>query len=275
MNFKTEKIYIALIVILILVLSSGILFVNKNRVLTTKVEENTQSSQEAENEQEKIAKEMELDQQNRAIQQKNEELQKLQNIKNDPLMILINRNNSVDSEFVPENLVLSEFNFVSGSDNRSLLQVTADAAKKMFEAAYEEGIILLGVSGYRSYYVQESLYYYRVYNEGQAEADRYTAKPGQSEHQVGLALDILSEDYQSLDINFDNTEAYRWLKDNCYKYGFILRYPLGKEEITGFSYEPWHYRYIGNSDIAKEIMDKNITFEEYIEELNSKIELLS
>ena len=145
----------------------------------------------------------------------------------------------------------------------------------MFEAAKKDGIILLGASGYRSYSVQENLYTSRVINDGQEEADRYTAKPGQSEHQTGLALDILSEDYQDMDDNFDSTEAYAWLKENCYKYGFILRYPQGKEDITGFLYEPWHYRYIGNNEVAKDIMDRNLTFEQYIEELDIKIQELS
>lgn len=190
-------------------------------------------------------------------------------------MMIVNRNNTLSSDYVPEELVLSEIDFVSYIETRYLAKSTAEAAKAMFEAAKEEGIILLGASGYRSYEVQEILYNSRVENEGQEEADRYTAKPGQSEHQTGLALDILSEDYQDMDDNFDSTEAYAWLKDNCYKYGFILRYPPGKEDITGFLYEPWHYRYIGNNEVAKDIMDRNLTFEQYIEELDIKIQELS
>ncbi|MCQ2969000.1 MAG: M15 family metallopeptidase, partial [Clostridium sp.] len=204
-----------------------------------------------------------------------EQLQQLLKIKNDPLMILVNKDNTLDSDYIPEDLVLSEIDFVSYIETRNLAKVTADAAKEMFEAAAKEGIVLLGASGYRSYFVQENLYNSRVINEGQEEADRYTAKPGQSEHQTGLALDILSEDYQEMDDNFDSTEAYAWLKNNCYKYGFILRYIDGKEDITGFLYEPWHYRYIGNKEVAEYIMERNLTFEQYMEELDIKIQELS
>lgn len=266
MDFKNKKVNGAIFALLIIVLISGVLILGKDKIFTSGVANNVHLEDESN---------MVSEEENEKISNNSEELEKLLTIKNDLLMMLVNRNNTLSSDYVPEELVLSEIDFVSYIETRYLAKSTAEAAKAMFEAAKEEGITLLGASGYRSYSVQENLYTSRVINDGQEEADRYTAKPGQSEHQTGLALDILSEDYQDMDDNFDSTEAYAWLKENCYKYGFILRYPQGKEDITGFLYEPWHYRYIGNSEVAKDIMDRNLTFEQYIEELDIKIQELS
>ena len=90
-----------------------------------------------------------------------------------------------------------------------------------------------------------------------AKADTYSARAGTSEHQTGLATDV-----NSVSTSFENSSAFKWLEKNSYKYGFILRYPKGKEHITGYMYEPWHYRYVG-SEVAKVIKEKNITYEEY------------
>lgn len=266
MDFKKKKKDGVIFALLIVIVISGALILGRDKIFTSDVDNNIHLEDES-----NIVTEGETEK----ASDNNEELEKLLNIKNNSLMMLVNRNNTLSSDYVPDELVLSEIDFVSYIETRYLAKSTAEAAKAMFEAAKEDGITLLGASGYRSYEVQESLYNSRVVNEGQEEADRYTAKPGQSEHQTGLALDILSEDYQDMDDNFDSTEAYAWLKENCYKYGFILRYMKGKENITGFLYEPWHYRYIGNSEVAKEIMDRNLTFEQYIEELDAKIQELS
>lgn len=263
MDFKNKKIYGAIFVLLIVILISGVLILGEDKRFTSGIDNKVHLEDEG-----NVLSEEE-------ILDNSEELEKLIKIKNDSLMILVNRNNTLSSDYVPEELVLSEIDFINYIETRYLAKSTAESAKAMFEDAKKDGIRLLGASGYRSYEVQENLYNSRVVNEGQEEADRYTAKPGQSEHQTGLALDILSEDYQEMDDNFDSTEAYAWLKKNCYKYGFILRYPQGKEDITGFLYEPWHYRYIGNSEVAKDIMDRNLTFEQYIEELDEKIQKLN
>ena len=274
MDFKKKKVDVAIFALLIVALISALLILGKDKIFTSAVDNNVHLEDESNvvSEEETADNSEELEAECNKV---NEELENLLSIKNDPLMILVNKNNTLDLTYIPEDLVLSEIDFISYIETRNLAKVTADAAKSMFEAAKKDGIILLGASGYRSYSVQENLYTSRVINDGQEEADRYTAKPGQSEHQTGLALDILSEDYQDMDDNFDSTEAYAWLKENCYKYSFILRYPEGKEDITGFLYEPWHYRYIGNSEVAKDIMDRNLTFEEYIEELDAKIQELS
>lgn len=135
------------------------------------------------------------------------------------------------------------------------------AFNKMAQAARDDGISLTAFSTYRSYDYQENLYNNYVARDGQAAADRYSARPGYSEHQTGLAFDI--GDSRTPDKYFSETEATKWLAKEAYKYGFILRYPQGKEHITGYKYEPWHYRYVG-TDIAKQIYDRKTTLEEYL-----------
>ena len=102
------------------------------------------------------------------------------------------------------------------------------------------------------------------YEEAYNEATRQVMPPGYSEHETGLALDIVAADYQLLDDAQENTEENRWLRENCWKYGFILRYPKDKEDITQIDYESWHFRYVG-TEAAEYIMKNNITLEEYIE----------
>ncbi|MCS4454811.1 M15 family metallopeptidase [Clostridium botulinum] len=145
--------------------------------------------------------------------------------------------------------------------------MASGALENLFQEAKNENIILLGVSGYRNYHYQVNVYNNSVYRNGQQHADKYVAQPGTSEHQTGLAMDIVSTEYTNLDENFVNTRAYKWLKENCYKYGFIIRYPKEKEDITGYNFEPWHIRYVG-IEVATEIMNKGITLEEYLQEGN-------
>ena len=109
--------------------------------------------------------------------------------------------------------------------------------------------------------------------KGKEETLKYSAPPGASEHETGFAIDILSENYSKLDSGFENTKEFKWLKENCYKYGFIIRYPKQKTNITKYSYEPWHYRYVGVSHATK-IMNENICLEEYLEDLDNEINLL-
>ena len=115
-------------------------------------------------------------------------------------------------------------------------------------------------SSYRSYKDQDEIY--KSFKTVSLQyADSYAARPGFSEHQTGLALDITSLEHKSQK-EFKESVEYKWLKDNCYKYGFILRYPENKEHITGYNTESWHFRYVGN-EAAKIIHDENITFDEY------------
>ena len=202
------------------------------------------------------------------------ELEYLEGILNDKYFVLINRDNKLDKSYVPSDLKKSEAKFLEYVQDNNLENATSYASKKMFDAAAQDGISLIGISGYRSYSLQKRLYEARVRENGEEKTRAYTAEPGASEHQSGLAIDILCNEYQRLDEGFENTNAFRWLTENCYKYGFILRYLKGKEDITGYNYEPWHFRYIGNEEIAKDIMDRELAFEEYINEVRNKIENL-
>jgi len=130
---------------------------------------------------------------------------------------------------------------------------------KMADAATLDNIVIKNASGYRSYNYQVNLYDNYVKKDGKEAADTYSARPGFSEHQTGFALDINMDN-----INFYETIEYQWLSKNAYKYGFILRYPKDKEYITGYKFEPWHYRYVGRKH-SKKIYENNLTLEEYIE----------
>ncbi|MDY5860068.1 MAG: M15 family metallopeptidase, partial [Eubacteriales bacterium] len=136
--------------------------------------------------------------------------------------------------------------------------IEADIAfKEMQSAAAKDGITLTIVSGFRSYTRQQTLYNNYVARDGKEAADRYSARPGYSEHQSGLAMDL-----NSVDDSFAYTKEAKWIAENCARFGFIVRYPEGKEAITGYIYEPWHVRYLG-VDLAESITASGLTFEEY------------
>ena len=144
------------------------------------------------------------------------------------------------------------------SDYNPGLDPQAEAAfNEMAAAASQDGLSLSICSGFRSFNTQSQLYNNYCNRDGQEAADRYSARPGHSEHQTGLAMDInMASDA------FNDTPEAKWLADNCWKYGFIIRYPQGKEDITGYKYESWHCRYLGK-DWAKKIFDSGKTLEEY------------
>ena len=131
----------------------------------------------------------------------------------------------------------------------------------MWSAAHEEGIYLIIVSAYRDYDSQVQVYNDYQESKGTNYADSIAARPGYSEHQTGLSLDIYSKD-STVASTFKNSKAYEWLINNAHKYGFILRYPDGKKKITGFNYESWHYRYLGE-ELATKVYNEGITYDEY------------
>lgn len=136
---------------------------------------------------------------------------------------------------------------------------TAQAAfNEMQAAAADEGLNIYISSGYRSYDYQAGLYQRYVDKDGKAEADRYSARPGHSEHQTGLAFDL-----NSIDNSFADTKEGKWVLRNCYKYGFIIRYPADKEDVTGYMWEPWHIRYLGK-ETAQAVYDSGLCLEEYL-----------
>ena len=142
--------------------------------------------------------------------------------------------------------------------NPGLQKVYKDAFAQMQSAAKLDNINLFIVSGFRSYDDQVKLYNAYIKEDGKEKADTYSARPGYSEHQSGLAADI-----NTAASWFDDTQEAKWLKQNCYKYGFIIRYPKGEEKYTGYKYESWHLRYVGK-ELAKKIHDNNdISLEHY------------
>ncbi|MBC5717784.1 M15 family metallopeptidase [Flintibacter faecis] len=172
----------------------------------------------------------------------------------DPL-VLVNKYHGLSETYVPE---LEKLGGRYGVG--SMVPEAAAAFRAMADAAKQDGISLRSVSAYRSYQTQQGLYQHYVSIDGKANAERYSARPGYSEHQTGLALDINTA---SISAHFENTAEYAWLRANCARFGFLLRYPREKESITGYRYEPWHYRYVGQ-DIARTCMDRGLTYEEYL-----------
>ena len=166
--------------------------------------------------------------------------------------VLVNKYNYLDKEYTPDNLV--------NLGRIRLVKCAADAFTELVNAAKEEDYYIRGVSGYRSYNYQDSLYNKYVTSDGKENADRYSARAGYSEHQTGLALDISNN--KSTYMDFESTKEFEWMKNNAHKYGFILRYPKDKEKITGYMYEAWHYRFVG-TEIATYIKKHNITYDEY------------
>lgn len=172
----------------------------------------------------------------------------------DSLTVLVNKYRLLPADYAPQ---VESVGASYGSG--SLRPQAAAAFRAMADAARADGISLRSVSAYRSYARQESTYNRWLSQDSQASVDTYSARPGASEHQTGLALDI---NVASLKAHFEDTPAYAWLAEHCAEYGFILRYPQGKEHITGYQFEPWHYRYVG-VEVAQVCMDRGLTLEEY------------
>ena len=172
--------------------------------------------------------------------------------------ILVNKYTSLPDKYAPDDVVeMSNWYAYPGN---SIRQEVYDAFKEMSDAAKEAGYTLIVNSSYRSYNEQKEIYADYKDNRGKEYADTYAARPDFSEHQTGLSLDVFSPGANMS--NFADTETFKWLSENCYKYGFILRYPEGKEDITGYNYEPWHYRYLGK-ELSKKVYDSGLTYDEY------------
>ena len=169
------------------------------------------------------------------------------------LTILVNKYHKLPDNYEPNDLVSLSYN-----SNYYLRKEAADAFEKLTDAGILDGIIFYPFSPYRSYKTQEVLYNRYVARDGQKAADTYSARPGFSEHQLGLAVDIRSNNLP------DNLtpEHYEWMLDNSYKYGFIVRYPKGCQHITQFIEEPWHLRYLG-VELATKVHDSGLTYDEY------------
>lgn len=184
------------------------------------------------------------------------------------VLALVNKMFALPDSYNPTDLVKPNVSFSFGDQTieKSLMrQEAAIALEKMFVEAKASGIELYAVSGYRSYERQRVIFDAEVKKSGEEKAAQVVAIPGNSEHQSGLAMDISAKSANlSLTESFGETTEGKWLAANAHKYGFILRYPKGKQSITGYQYEPWHFRYVG-VDAAQTIFEKNITLEEYFD----------
>ncbi|MGM0847204.1 MAG: D-alanyl-D-alanine carboxypeptidase family protein [Bacillota bacterium] len=178
-------------------------------------------------------------------------------------ILLVNKEQSLSSDYVPSDLVVPDVPFVS--EQEKMKSHAAAALEELFAEARSEGINLFASSGYRSFEYQQDVHQYYVNQYGEDYANQISAKPGESEHQTGLVMDVTSPstDYK-LTQAFGNTEAGEWVEEYADEHGFIIRYPEGKQSITGYQYEPWHLRYVGE-DHAEKIKEQNITLEEYLD----------
>lgn len=179
--------------------------------------------------------------------------------------VIVNPDYKLPDNYEPEDLVYPDVRFIFAEkiEKRMLRKEAAEALEKMFEAAEVDGIYLAGVSAYRSHSTQTALFNRYVERDGYEKAKTYSAEPGTSEHETGLAIDVTSSDGKCAAQDcFGGTVEAVWLENNAADYGFIIRYPNGKEEITGYKYEPWHIRYVG-VELAKHIDEEALTLEEY------------
>lgn len=181
------------------------------------------------------------------------------------LLILINKQNPIGENYKPDDLASIKYFASDRSEaGRYMRKEAAEHFHMLVEAAAADGYELVMTTAYRSYGFQQVLWNNYVANEGEAAASRFSAKPGQSEHQSGLAADVSSPSVNyELTRDFGKTEEGLWLAENAHRFGFIIRFPEEKEDITGYLYEPWHIRYVGEP-VATEIFAKDLTLEEYL-----------
>ena len=172
--------------------------------------------------------------------------------------ILVNKYLYLGSDYIPENLedIPTEYS----RSGMKLVNVAKDKFVEMAKQAKNDGYPIFAMSSYRSYEYQVNLYNKYVSNDGVEAADTYSVRAGYSEHQTGLCADIYDGNIPYT--SFEKSKSFNWMQENAHKYGFILRFPKGKENITGYQYESWHYRYVGEK-IASYIHENNITYEEY------------
>lgn len=182
------------------------------------------------------------------------------------LLALVNKENGLPDGYTPKDLVRPKVSFSFGDqdiEKSYLRKEAASALEKMFSEAEKKGIKLFAVSGYRSFDRQTVLFDSEIERVGEKKAIQAVAYPGNSEHQTGLAMDISTESVNFLlTEEFSKTKEGKWLSKNAHRFGYILRYPKGKAGITGYNFEPWHFRYVGEKP-ASIIYEENLTLEEY------------
>ncbi|WP_245676778.1 M15 family metallopeptidase [Bacillus solimangrovi] len=184
-------------------------------------------------------------------------------------LVLVNKTNYLPSDYKPEQLVVPNvpFYFEEVIQKKHMRQDAAAALEELFAASEKQGLSLVAASGYRSYERQAEIYQAQVRQVGEEKANEAVAIPGQSEHQTGLAIDVTSAEMNfKLLESFEDTNEGKWLREHAHEYGFIIRYPKGKEETTGYQFEPWHIRFVGK-EVAQILFSENLTLEQYIDAL--------
>ena len=201
------------------------------------------------------------------------------NTQNSEYLVLLNKTHPSGQSYCPPDLVSLNSELTLYSKDVQLRKYAAMATEALVLELHALGYIdIVVTSGYRSYARQQSLFYTYIEQEMAAHPDwseqqareyvlTYSAAPGTSEHHTGDSIDLISTSYVVLDESFAQNPAYDWLKDNAHHFGFILRYPQDKTHITGYSYEPWHYRFVGVK-AATEMYEKGLTLEEYLDILD-------
>lgn len=188
-------------------------------------------------------------------------------INRDPesITVFVNKEYNLPKDYVPKNMVIPRilFNHSYVDERQKMLPEAASALEKLFEAAKKEGLTLYGISAYRSYDRQRKIFLNNIVKKGKNHTLRYSAVPGTSEHQTGLAIDVSTKGLRFRLVNdFAYTSEGKWLADNAHYYGYIIRFPKDKYDITGYAYEPWHIRYVGQ-DLAGYLYSNDLTLDEY------------
>ena len=181
--------------------------------------------------------------------------------------VIVNKQRSLPDGYEPKDLVEPnvKFSFDGANEKRFMRKEAAEALEKLFARAESEDIELRAVSGYRSYARQKVIFANNVRTKGEKEASRVSSVPGNSEHQTGLSIDVSSPSVDNtLEQSFGETTEGKWLAEHAPEYGFVIRYPEGAEDKTGYIYEPWHIRYVG-TDVAPDLANSKLTVEEYFD----------
>ncbi|MCL1973759.1 MAG: M15 family metallopeptidase [Bacteroidetes bacterium] len=195
--------------------------------------------------------------------EKNPYIYSVQEVEKEGFMLLVNKTYRLPEGFVPQNLERADTKLRCERENMFLNSTALDYLEQMFTAAKKEGIDLIFFDGWREESLQRTYYVNKIAEKGHSLATTLVAPPRGSEHELGLAADILSTAHRMRDGHFALTATGKWLIANCWKYGFILRYPQNKIEITRFLFEPWHYRFVGIDEAAK-ITQSGLCMEEYL-----------
>ena len=180
-------------------------------------------------------------------------------INSDPLLVIVDKQHCLPVNYVPQDLVnVSENNIPTSSESFMLRKIVIQDMNEMIGDAKKNGVNLIAISAYRSYQDQVKTYNYWVKQLGQQQADKQSAPPGCSQHQLGTAVD-----FNELSLSFANSPAGVWLSQNGWKYGWVISYPSNSEKLTGYSYEPWHYRYIGKEN-AQNMKKSGLVLSEFL-----------